>query len=496
MPVLSARTPPRGQAATHVALHFTPRRAARLNVEPPEELFYRVFLRVCYDGPRKGLPHEPGYTHKCIHCGFLFPEDPYTESPAPPLLKDLFKEWQSEMEGIILKGKSALESQKVAVTKDTFQDVLDATHTKFRVTMPEIERPLTGTALMERLTRIDPTPFEEWRPLLLQTIEQVSKMPPTPDSMTVAEAYGSMSDFLARTLEDIERRVGEASMRSLRSILKQSPSQIVESMRTYFLVPFQRLLLGFNTDSLRVPTKYGLPVATRDDVDQSLRDHLSYLTNLKKHVKGYTKIKLEQAKAQLSAILPILQNEIRSNLVPGGEKGIPFLVGSLVIGVLAEFINPNRIPSGLVEQGGAFEPTARVPLTILEVCLSRLDVEGLDFSEDAIRDMISRRNDAEKMTFINRLDRLSPEEKKVALMNKRLGLKEWSVGGTKAIFALDPDQYERERDQRIEMGLGDFVTDAGALARAQALLQDDAFGGGGAGAEAGYTVDQMAADDF
>ena len=496
MPVLPSKDPPRGQAATQVTLHFTPRKMARLSIDPPEELFYRVFLRVCYDGPRKGLPHEPSYTHKCIHCGFLFPEDPYTESPAPPLVKDLFKEWQSEMDGIILKGKSALESQKVAVTKETFQDILDTTHTRFHVKYTEAERPLTGTILLERLARIEPTPFEEWRPLLLDTIAKAAQMPPNADSMTVAETYGQMSDFLESTLVDMERRIGEASMQSLRSILKQSPSQIVESVRTYFLVTFQRLLVGFNQDSLRVPGAYKLPVPTQDDVNAALKDHLSYLSALKKHVKGYTQIKLEQAKRQLSAVLPILQNEVRANLIPGGERGLSFLVGSLVIGIMAEFINPNRVPSGLVEQGGAFEPTARVPLTILEVCLSRLNLEGLNLSEEAIRDMIARRNDAEKITFINRLDRLTPEEKKVELMKKRLGLGEWAVGGTKAIFALDPDQYEREREQRIEMGLGDFVTDADAVANARALLADDADGGGGAGAEGGYTVDQMAADDF
>jgi hypothetical protein len=99
------------------------------------------------------------------------------------------------------------------------------------------------------------------------------------------------------------------------------------------------------------------------------------------------------------------------------------------------------------------------------------------------------------MTFINRLDKLTPEEKKVELMKKRLGLGEWAVGGTKAIFSLDPDQYERERVQRIEMGLGDFVTGAEGEAAGLAA-RDDAFGGGGAGAEAGYTVDQMEADDY
>lgn len=496
MPTLPGRAALRGQSGSQVTLHFTPRRLTRLLAEPPEDLFYRVFLRVCYDGPRKGLPHEPGYTHTCSSCGFVFPEDPYIESPAPPLIKDLFAAWQAETDSIILKGKSALESQKVVVTKETFQEVLDATHRKFRVTTPAREKPITGTVLLDRLLRLDPAPFDGWRTLMANTLEKVAKMPANPDEITVAETYGPMSDFVARTIEDIERRVGEGSMRGLRSLFTQSPSQLVESVRTYFLVPFQRLVNGFKADSLKVPKSYKLPTITSDDIDGALGDHLAYLAALKKNVKGYTLIKLGQARKQLATLLPIIQSEIRANLIPGGAQAIPYLLGSLIVGVLGEFVNPNIVPTGSVEQGGAFEPSARVPLNILQVCLSRLEVEGLNFTEEQIRDMISRRVEAEKMTFINRLDRLSPDEKKVELMKKRLGLGEWSVGGTKAIYSLDPDQYEREREQRIEMGLGDFTTDPTAVANARALLQEDEYGGGGGGAEGGYTVDQMGADDF
>jgi hypothetical protein len=495
MPPLPEKESPHGQSGSQVTLHFTPRKIARLLAEPPEDLFYRVFLRVCYDGPRKGLPHEPGYTHKCMSCGFVFPEDPYTESPAPPLVKDLFTLWQTEVDSIITKGKSALESQKVLVTKDTFQDVLDSAHTHLRVTPITLEKPLAGLPLLDRLARLDPEPFDGWRQLMAQTMERVAKLTPNPDAINIADAYGPMSDFVAAGTETIERRLGETSLRAMRRLFEQSPSQVTESIRTYFLVPFQRLLKGFHTDSLRVSKKYGLPVPTREDIDKAIKDHLAYLTPLSKHVKGYTALKLEAATAQLTRLLPIVQNEIRAMLVPGGVTAIPYIVGSLLMGVLLEFVNPNIVPSDGGATGGAYEPTARVPLNILEVCLGRFQVEGLVFSEDQIRDMIARRVEAEKMTFINKLDRLSPEEKKTELMKKRLGLGEWAVGGTKAIFSLDPDQYERERVQRIEMGVGDFVTGAEAEA-AGAAAQDDAFGGGGAGAEGGYTVDQMDADDY
>ena len=159
-------------------------------------------------------------------------------------------------------------------------------------------------------------------------------------------------------------------------------------------------------------------------------------------------------------------------------------------------INPNVIPEGVSGTGGTIEATARVPIHILEVCISRLQLEGLSFTEDEIRDLISRRTAAEKDLFTTRQNKMTPEEKKADLMMKRLGLGAWAVGGTKAVYTLDPDQYDREREQRIEMGLGDFAIDPEAAARAAQLLQEDTFGGGGVGAEAGYDNEQMAADDY
>lgn len=499
MPSLVPRKPPKGQRISEVTLHFTPRRLVRLLAEPPEELFYRVFLRVCYDGPRKGLPHEPGYTHKCVWCGFVFSDDPYSETPAPPLVKDLFKEWKSEMDSIILKGKADLESQKVVVTKETFQNILDTTHMRFRVSPIVIEKPLAGMALFNRLLRLEIEPFDGWRILMSQTIERVSKMPPNPDTITIAEAYGPMSDLLAGGIEEIERRVGANSLKGIRTLFEQSPSQVVESIRTYFLIPFQRLLNGFHTDTLVVSKKYGLPVQTREDIDRALYDHLAYLNQLAKHVKGYTILKLSQAKRQLATVLPIIQNEVRGVVLPGSTQAVPYVIGSLLIGILSEFINPNIVPEN-IEQGGmtgaVYEPTARVPINILEVCISRFQLEGLKFSDTEIRDMIARRVESEKMTYINKMDRMTPDEKKMELIKKRLGVGDWAVGGTKAIYSLDPDQYERERIQRIEMGVGDFTMDAEGVAAAAALLNDENFGGGGAGAEGGYTVDQMDMDDY
>jgi hypothetical protein len=61
---------------------------------------------------------------------------------------------------------------------------------------------------------------------------------------------------------------------------------------------------------------------------------------------------------------------------------------------------------------------------------------------------------------------------------------------------MDSDVLDREREQRIQMGLGNFALDADAAAHAAALLREEEYGGGGAGAEGGYDVEQTGADDW
>jgi len=494
LPKLPTKSAPRGQACSQVTLRFTPRRPTKLLADPPEELFYRVFLKICYDGPRKGLPHEPGYTNTCAHCGFVFPENPYTVSAGPPLIKELLKEWQTEMDSIITKGKSALESQKVVVDRSTFETVLDATHKRFHVDMPKYAAPATGTTLLSKF--LEPEPFEGCNIRLSETITRAARLTKNASDMDIAEAYAPLSDHMIEVMGDMQLRMGAGVVKTIEKLLKQSPTQVVESVRTYFLVPFQRLILGFKPESLCVQGSYGLPKDTAEDVNAALESHLAYLYSLKKGVKGYAEIKLKEAQRQLSSLLRRIQNEIRPTLIPGGERGAIYLVSSLILGVLGEFINPNVIPEGVSGTGGTVEATARVPIHILEVCISRLQLEGLSFTEDEIRDLIARRTAAEKDLFTTRQNKMTPEEKKADLMMKRLGLGVWAVGGTKAVYTLDPDQYDREREQRIEMGLGDFAIDPEAAARAAQLLQEDTFGGGGVGAEAGYDNEQMAADDY
>jgi hypothetical protein len=89
------------------------------------------------------------------------------------------------------------------------------------------------------------------------------------------------------------------------------------------------------------------------------------------------------------------------------------------------------------------------------------------------------------MAVIHKFDRLTPEEKAVELMNKKLGTGDWAVGGTKVIRLYNEDQYERERVQRAERGLEGLGYGA-----TQGVGADEA------GADEGVDYVQTAEEDF
>jgi hypothetical protein len=81
MPELPPYQSPQGSEGSVLYVHMTPRPMERLFGRPDESLMYRLFLRVCFRGPRKGEQHEPGYDNVCPWCGLKFPENPSLPPP-------------------------------------------------------------------------------------------------------------------------------------------------------------------------------------------------------------------------------------------------------------------------------------------------------------------------------------------------------------------------------------------------------------------------------
>jgi hypothetical protein len=498
MAALSLKAPPRGPVRGHAAVHFKARPMSRLEAMITPDVMFRIFLKVCYDGPNVGLPHEPGYTRECQHCGFVFPENPYAPRPFPPMSadaktqKELLKTYVEEVEAIVTKGKVALETQRIEVNERTFAALLDTTHQRFRVEPPKRELPDAGMRLVEAMRAMDPPPFEGWREIVADLAERLAKLPPGAEEVDIAEAYGPVSNFAIGVLEDFRARLGEENAAALRSVLESGPAAAAESLWTYVLVPFQRLCLNLAPGSTKmgVQKSYGLSPQTEEDIRKLLDFHSRHIVALAPRAKGFTLMKLNWARGRLAAAIRFLKTAVRGPFIPGGAVGVPYLTTALLGGILSEFMNPNVVPPGGGEGAAAVDVGARAPIQILDVLVQKLRGEGLNFTPEQIREAIDDRTRRENAIFTRKYDNMTPEEKQVEKMKKRLGIGDWAVGGTAAVYRYDEAMYEFERKQREAMGLGAlFDEGAGPIVT---LDEDDRPG---AIREDGYDVAQEREDD-
>ena len=492
LPTLPALQPPQGPIGAHLSVHFAARRQMVVSGEVPDNLLYRVFLNVCYTGPREGLPHEPGYTNKCVHCGFVFPESPYVEKPSPPISdKQLISDYMADLNATIEKGKAALDTQKVPTNKGAFEALLDKTHQAYRVDIPEREAPIAGINLLQRCRAIEPEPFAGWREVISQTITKISALPPGADDLSIAEAYGPLSDKAVAIFAEFEQRLGVDSAVVLRRVFDRGASEVAETVSSYIMIPLQRARNNFKRTALRVQKFYDLGSGTEEDIHKVLQQHLQYIGDIQGKIKGFVGAKMQWLIEQLANILPIVKNELRPSFLNGGRIGLPYLVAALVGGVILEFINPNSLPPQQLRGDAEAIPTtvdlsAKAPIQIIDLCLRQLVNEGLNYTEQEIRDLVARYTESEKMAVIRKFDTLTPEEKTVELMNKKLGTGDWAVGGSKQIRLYNEGQYERERLQRAERDLEGL-----GYGSNQVVTADDA-----AGAAEGVDYVQTREEDF
>jgi hypothetical protein len=70
--------------------------------------------------------------------------------------------------------------------------------------------------------------------------------------------------------------------------------------------------------------------------------------------------------------------------------------------------------------------------------------------------MIQDRIEKEKAKIMKDKNDMTPEQRKLDNMLQRLGMGKWAVGGTKAIWRYDPNQYVSEKDAMEAAGITRF----------------------------------------
>ena len=426
---------------------FIPRALSANVVEPDSELYYRIFLKCCFQGPRIGYSHEPGLTNMCPWCGFQF--------PTLPAVMDIDTE-----------GKSALASQKVVTDTEEFTKLLDTMHRVNNVEPINIIEQDSVRDIMSQFGNVLPPPISGWSEIIQKTTNNFLQLPPDADRGDIAVAAGPLSDAASESERIIQERLTDATYKiTIEEIVKLSWMNFFQVIQTYFITPFERLLTQFMDTSLFIPIELKKALSE----DHVMKDLLPILQNDSQIIKAkegdFQKESLSLARSKIRyfveqmSVLLTFKNKIRPIVVPGREKSLVYIQRAMLYGPIATMINPSEIPPGTEIKSSVKsigDPSMRFLLELVALTLNKYKRERMSFNDQEIKELIAVRNEKERVNVIAEFNKLTDEERAVELMNKRLGLGKWAVGGSKLIYAYDKDYYDLERQKREAAGIIDF----------------------------------------
>jgi hypothetical protein len=283
------------------------------------------------------------------------------------------------------------------------------------------------------------------------------KLDPKAESEEFAVAYGKISNNAIQSLEELKGFIGERELKVLDSIIEQPIRQIIESINIAIILPLSRILNGYNLEKLTLPNSYNLDGYIKEDIEKFIGIHTKFIEPLKERIgTTFAKSKISFALKQLSAFLNTLQYKVREPLVLGGRIGLPYIIKAGIVNILKDMVDPNVVSPDNFNDSTSLDTTSRIPILILKELLNKYRSERFKLTDEEIRIEIAKRDEKEKMAIISKFDRMTKEEKALELAKKNLGIGDWAVGGTNAIYAYNKAQYERERNQRLAMGIIDF----------------------------------------
>jgi hypothetical protein len=477
------------QQGQFMLTEFIPRPLDMDVVSANKDLYYRIFLKCCFQGPRIGYPHEPGLTNRCHWCNFQF--------PTHPAVMDVDKE-----------GKPAILSQNVVTGSDEFTTLLDTIHTVNQVEPIQIKEITPVIDIMKQFSEVQPAPIAEWSTTIQETTAAFLKLPADADRADIVLAAGAISEAIGASQRIISERITVRGMKEVMANIAQlSWINFFQVIQTYFITPFQRLVSHYSKDSLFIPVeleKVLSDIHVEKDLKPILQHDVSILiqkgADMQLPKYQFARAKLEYYIAQMSALLPY-KNSIRSTVVPGRELALQYIQEAIFYGPLATLINSAEIPESVeikspIKSMG--DPSIRFLLELIVLTLDKYNREKISFDDEEIKNLIAIREEKERVNVIKNFDKLTDEEKHIELMNKRLGLGKWAVGGTSKIYKYDAEYYDEEREKRLAAGIVEFpgrdqmdpasgrvVDDLGFHVYTDAELEGDG----------GYDVNQHGDDD-
>ena len=422
---------------------YVARSIESVEVEIPFDLAYKIFARLCYKGPRVGLPHELGYDGKCDWCD--------TEIPIEVLLPDVDKYGKSTASDSILL--DSFTSQGIEITRSSFEELLNASHNRYIFDSYRPQKPLDAGALITKTSSISPQPLIAWKERVMSVMEKVSKLKGTATRVEVAETLSELTSGLEEAEMTVRSRIGQEAFDILLSISRESAGPIFEVLKAAFVIPIQRIYSNYNTNSLSVHSEYKLSRDHQDDIRGILEKHISVLTSTNTNELGdYGMKKYEFYIQQMSGVLE-LASEIRATRIPYGEILLPYIMRVFIFGPIADLVDPNKFPGSELSATSSLTEAGRASVSIqktVRALIKKMNEEKLSYSPELIREKMAQAKQKENDATLDEFDKKSDEDRAIELVKKKLGIGRWAIGGSKLIWSYNADQYDKEREARLK----------------------------------------------
>jgi hypothetical protein len=469
-----------------LAPYFTPRPLAELLSDAPEAIYYRVFLKLCFRGPRIGHSHEIGKNLKCPWCDFVFPFHPNMMQGASA----------AEKEDMERQLELSLRTQNVMITSETFQELLDATHAANKIAEYQPPKIMSGK-FIGLLYDMDTPPIAditEWRQIIESLKTAVDALPPNYSEIDAALAVKDITGIIDKYEASLKSKM-KTAYTIYETIIKLGADNYSEVILTYFIQPISRLLNNFNTDSIIfVQNNYKLS----EDHVKTIKENIlapdvnivnKYYKTVHDDSSAFIRIKLDYFKKQFAAVRRIFAASIEKGGIQEYLQQI--MKRMLFIAPVIELLDANIVPPTEERASIAINTNLRMIYDLLTDSFKKYNSQKLGYSMEAIKEELMVRSEKEKTNFIQLFDRMTEDEKSAEKTMKMLGIGKWAVGGTSAIRIYDADRWDAERAERAAAGIMDF-TDAPPEGREYDEMGIPDYGG----AEDGYDNTQVYEDDY
>jgi hypothetical protein len=449
------------------SLLYTPMIARDLqlfNATPADAAAYRVFLQLCWKGDRVGLPHEIGYDHKCDWCGVVLPTEylyPDVDKAGAPIVDELAL-------------RSQFDTQGIPITDVSFQQLLDDAHRRTVFQLYKYKDLEDPNAILLHLGKLQSPPVVDWFAVLEEAKKNLLSISDTTSGSEVVHALQPLSQSIDAAESRIIELMGSAKHAVLKSIIKLPPTALFEVMRSYFLVPAQRMMSMYESRLyLTVQKYYKLSEEHTKALDGVLELHTSYLHRnpLFDPETGVPNLKLKKARMKLKQFIAtcsgILKQATELRLsrlrydpkipIQNMEAFMNELMSVLVFGPVGDLVRSEVIPKGITKPS---EESDTFLFQFVSIILGKYMEERLSYDPESVRQKLEASKEREKQRFIGELDGKDEEERRVELLKKQLGIGRWAIGGTKLVYSYDADQWDKNR---MDMER-DYAASAGLLA--------------------------------